>query len=117
MATVTWVGKSQTTPQLDTITVGSATAAQTFTATRNGKVVSYTAGGGETTTTVALAVLALLQASTEPEFQELTFAAGSAGNLVTITGPADGAPFSLTVGGTGTISLAHTTTAAGPFDA
>lgn len=115
MATVTWVGAALTTPQVDTITIGSSTSTQTFTVTINGKTVTYTAVTSETTSTVATALAAALEASTEGEFSEIAWVASSA--TVVATGPADGRPFTLTVGGTGTISSSTTTTASSPNDA
>lgn len=114
MADVLWIGVAASVPQVDTITVGSATAAQTFAVTVNGKTVTYTAGTGETTATVAAALQALLAASTEGEFAERTWAVAS--STVTSTGPADGAPITTTVGGTGTISVSTTTSPVSPHD-
>jgi len=118
MATVYWVGRQRKRAQVDTITVGSATAAQTFTVTVGGrKTVTYTAGGSETTVTVTAALLALLQAMDDGEFTELTFATpSSATSTITATGPDDGCPFTLAVGGTGTISRTATTTPLSPHD-
>lgn len=117
MPTITWLGKAASRARIDTIDVDSAANTETFIATRNGKSVTYTAGAGETTATVAAGWLVLLQASTEPEFTELTFAAGSATDLITVTGPADGAPFTVTISGTGTASISTTTAGISPHDA
>ena len=118
MAIVTWIGAASSHPQLDTLTVGSTTSGHTFITTINGKAITYTAGTGETVTTIAAAILALLQASNEGEFTELTFAAGVTAGTLTVTGPADGAPFTLSVsGGTGTYSRTGTTAPISPHDA
>src|SRR5947209_221175 len=104
-STVVYTGASQTTPQLDTITVGSHTPGHTFPVTVNGKTYTYVAVAGDTTNVIAAASLAaFLAAVTEPEFAELAFAAAAAAATVAVTGPVDGTPFTLTVGGgTGTI--------------
>ena len=116
MATVIWLGSAQAVAQVDTLTVGSATAGHTFWVTINGKVLKYTAGSGETTTTVAAALQALLAASAEPEFAEIAWTTST--NTVVATGPAGGTPFTLSVaGGTGTFSRTATTTPTGPSDA
>ncbi len=115
MADVMWIGAAQATPEVDTIVIGSHTAAQTFQAIINGKTVTYIAQASDTTNAIlAASFAALLAACTEPEFQELTFVASSANVLV--TGPSDGAPFTLTVGGTGTISTSTTTAPVSPSD-
>lgn len=115
MADIFWLGKAQATPQVDTVVIGSHTAAQTFTATINGKTITYIAGASDTTNAlVATGLAAALDDSTEGEFTELDFEASGANVLV--TGPDDGAPFTLTVGGTGTISTSTTTSPVSPSD-
>lgn len=105
MGVVTYVGRQPVRRQVNTITIGSSTAAQTFKAkvgpTRE---VSYTAGSGETTTTIAVALQALCAAMTDGEFAELDWGSVPTTASFTVTGPDDGAPFTLAVSGTGTIS-------------
>lgn len=119
MGNVRWVGgRQQARAQVETVTIGSNTAAQTFPVKIGRKTVTYTAGTGESTTTVAQGLWALLDASTEGEFAEVDWGDEPAAAVITATGPADGAPITLvTTGGTGTIS--HTTTVAplSPYDA
>lgn len=118
MATVRWIGAAQARAQVDTLTVGSTTSGHTFIVTINGKTVTYTAGTGETVTTIAAGILALLQAMTEGEFTELTFETGTVAGTLTVTGTSDGLPFTLSVsGGTGTFSRTATTAAVSPHDA
>lgn len=115
MGVIKWVGAQQATPQLDTITIGSATAGHTFVVTINGKTVTYVAVTGDTTSTVATGLAAALAAEDDGEFAELGYEASSA--TVLVTGPDDGAPFTATVGGTGTISTTTTTSPKSPHDA
>lgn len=117
MATKTWVGQAQVVRQVDTVTITAGDAATTYTVTINTKAVSYT--GSATVATVAAGLQAAFAASADPEFRELTSAYVS-GATFTVTGPADGAPFTLAVsvaGGSGTISRTATTAATGPHDA
>lgn len=115
MATVLWIGQQIARAQVNTLTVGSATAGHTFITTINGKSITYTAVSGDTTTTVAAAIRALLAASDAGEFSELTYGTPST-NTFTITGPDDGAPFTVTLSGTGTYSSSSTTAALSPHD-
>lgn len=117
MALKQWLGGGSTVQQLDTITVGSHGTGDTFTYTINGKAFTYVALSTDTTNALAAAgLLAVVQAVTEPEFTELTFAAGTTTATITVTGPADGAPFTGTVGGTGTISTTTTIAPLSPSD-
>jgi hypothetical protein len=112
-----WTGAGNSQPKIVRITIGSATAAQTFTVTGgNSASETYTAGSGETTETVRDALLELLQNSDEGEFAELTFEEDTAATDILVTGPADGAPFTLAVAGTGTISLAAVQSELSPHD-
>lgn len=116
MADVRWLGKRAVTRQVTTATVGSATSGHTFPLVINGKSITYTAGSGETTATVAAGLYVLAAASDEGEFAELTWSV--AGSVVTATGPTDGAPFTLsTSGGTGTLTMTTPTVATSPNDA
>lgn len=115
MATVLWIGQQIKRPQVNTLTVGSSTAGHTFITTINGKSITYTAVSGDTTTTIASAIKALLAASDAGEFSELTFGTPST-NTFTITGPDDGAPFTIALSGTGTYSSSSTTSPLSPHD-
>lgn len=113
MATCRWVGLAIPTAQVETFTVGSATSTETFGVTINGKDISYTAGSGETTSTVAAALQALLSAATAPpEFQEVTWTVSSA--VITATAATPGVPFTTTKTGTGTFAKATVTASSGP---
>lgn len=116
MATVKWIGAAQTTPQVDTVTITANNVATTYQVTINGKTVSVI--GQASTALTATALQAATDASTEPEFAELTWGAVN-GSAFTVTGPSDGSPFTMSAsvtGGTGTISRTTTTTAGGPND-
>ena len=111
-----WTGASATIPQGDLVTINSATSTDTYSfATGTGKTVTYTAGGSDTTATIAAGLFALCNASTEPDFTEITFAYVS-GATFTATGPADGAPMANAVGGTGSSTLTTPTAAVSPHD-
>ena len=115
MGTNRWKGDAPAVAQVITLTVGSSTAAQTFITTINGKSITYTAGGAETTTTIATAIQALLQASTIAEFKEVAWT--TATSVVTGTAATAGVPFVVSKSGTGTYTLATTVASSGPNDA
>lgn len=115
MAVNRWRGDSAETAQVVTLVVGSTTAGHTFVTTMNGKSITYTAGGAETTSTIATAIQALLAASEIPEFAEVTWTVSTA----TVTGTAanPGVPFTVSESGTGTYTLTTVTANSGPNDA
>ena len=94
MATINYRGDYYTTAQIDTLTVGGTVeATDIFNVTINGKTVSVVAGS----TTISVVVTALytaLEASTIPEFAEITWSDN--GTYVGAT-RADGWPFTITV--------------------
>lgn len=112
MAVNRWRGDAPSVAKVITLVVGSATSTETFITTMNGKSIPYTAGVGETTSTVAAAIQALLAASDIPEFKEVTWTVDTA----TITGTAAtaGMPFTVSKSGTGTYSLTTVTASSGP---
>jgi trimeric autotransporter adhesin len=107
LATLRWKGAAQAIAQVNTITVGgTAAAGQVYSVTINGKTVSYTTIGGDTNTTIAAALQALLAASTAPaEFAEVTWTAAATVITGTITSAATG---------TGTLITATATASSGP---
>jgi len=113
--TYRWIGGAVAVAQVTTLTPGSVSIGSTFTATINGKSITYTAAAA-TVTDACNGLQALLAASTIPEFAKITFATG--GSTITCTGPATGEPFTITVshGGTGspTFTAATGTAASGP---
>lgn len=118
MANCVWIGAQTVRRKVAAVTVGSATNAETFTLTTGtGKVISHTAAS-DTVTTIAAALLVLAEAMrlTEGDWAELEFSTNTAG-VFTVTGPADGAPFTLTAGGTGTLTVTETTAPLSPHDA
>lgn len=72
MADNIWVAKQKKTAQVNTITPASVTVGNTFTVTINGKSVTVTATAATVANVTGLLETAL-QASTEPEFQEITW--------------------------------------------
>lgn len=121
MATINYRGDYYTTAQVDTLTPGGTIeATDIFICTINGKSVSAVAGG-TTVASVTAAVVAAWNASTIPEFMEIT--ATDSTTHVTLTHDTPGVPFTVTVsttetGGGGadlqTFVQATTTTATGP---
>ena len=119
MANAVWIGAQTARAKVVTVTVSSSTVGHTFTLTTGtGKSISYAAVSGDTTTTIAAAILVLAAAmqQTEGDWAELTFSENTA-NVFTVTGPADGAPFTFTAGGTGTMTATQTTAPLSPHDA
>ncbi len=115
MATRTWLGRAQSVAQVATVTIGSSTSTQTFTITNpNSKAITYVAGAGETTSTIAAALQSLLANSAEGEYRELTSTVTT--NVITITARVPGVPFTISVSGTGTITLATTVANVSPND-
>jgi hypothetical protein len=115
MATQRWIGAAQAVPQVNTITPASVGIGNTFNVTINSKTVSFVATAA-TVANVVAGLLAALQASTIPEFMEITWTANGTSNIVA-TGPASGAPFTQTSsasGGSATNTTATTTAGTGP---
>lgn len=131
--TAFWAPNQATIAQVETYTFTAPNAiGNTYTATINGKSITYTSISGDTATTVAAALFALLNVSANvaQELLEITFANPSNG-VVTATAKTAGTPFAnVTVNGvTGTglvmstggglsngIATAHTTPNASPSD-
>lgn len=85
--------------------------ATTYKCTIGGRVIS-TVGTGGTTTTTAAALVALLNASTYPEFAEITWSNNTNTVIGTCDTPGKAITFTLSVsGGTGTVGAASDTTA------
>lgn len=110
MASLYWQPKQKSTKQVNTITPANVGIGNTFTVTVNSKAYTFTA----TATTVAnvtAGLVALLTASTEPEFTEITWADATTAITATRT-TNDGKPFtqsSSASGGTATLVTATTT--------
>lgn len=112
MATRIFTGDATPVAQVDDGEITGYDAATTYTVTINGKTVS-TPGTGGTVSTTAVALVALLEASTIPEFAEITWTNPSVGEI-TATADTAGKPFTaaLTVaGGGGTVDDFSSTTA------
>lgn len=117
MATVIWRGDAPTVAQVDTVTFSLISDTDFTTFTINGKSVVVTATTSTLTQELfAAACATALEASTIPEFEELTFTSDA--NGLYCTGPSDGRPFTMTATGTNmTASRTTTTTASSPNDA
>ncbi len=120
MSTVLWRGDAPAVAQVNTLTVGSVSSGIVYTITINGKSIGYTTGGGDTATTVAAALLALLIAQgAPPEFKEITWSNPGAGVLVA-TAVYPGTPFTLAAAATSTGTFTGSTpstASSGPADA
>lgn len=119
MADVYYTGAAQPVPRVERVAVTTAAAGAVYTVTVVGsnKFFRYTAVTGDTTTTIAAALLQAMQASTDGEVRELTGEVDPTdATRFYVTGPADGAPFSLSVGATGggAITTTPITTETGP---
>lgn len=109
MATKRWKGQAQDTAQVNTITPANVGVGNTFTVTINSKSYTFTATAG-TVANVTAGLAALLQASVEGEFTEITWA--DATTAITATAKTKGKPFTQTSsasGGTATNVTAVTT--------
>jgi hypothetical protein len=118
MADVIWRGLQRARAQVATLTIGTASTGGTITVTVGGTKSVIITPTTTNTTTTATELLAALQACTEGEFTEITWT--SSGAVVTGTGPADGAPFTIakTDGGSNATTLASSATAPlSPHDA
>jgi hypothetical protein len=108
MATRRWVGRAGAVPQVTTVTVtGTVAIGDTFTLTINTRAVTGTATVGTTTGAVDAMVLAL-GTTGFPEFGELTYSQTT--NVLTFTGPADGAPFTISPSTSGSAGIVSSDT-------
>ncbi len=113
MATRSFSGNAIATAQVNTITPANVNIGNTFTATINGKGVTFTATAA-TVANVTAGLVAAIALADIPEFDELTFTDST--TLITVTGAA-GVPFTQTsgaTGGTATFTTATTTACSGP---
>lgn len=135
MTTAYWSPNQAAAAQVETYTFTvPSSVGNTYTATINGKVVTYSSVSGDTAATVATALYNLLTASNStlimPELNEITFANPSSG-VITATASVPGVPFAnVTVNGvsgqgltlsTGNglangIATAHTSASKSPSD-
>jgi hypothetical protein len=120
VANQVWIGNAAQVAQVDQLTVGGTPATGlTYTVALGfgtGKVVTYTAVSTDTTTTVATALQQALSSSLYPEFKEVVWSNPAAGK-VNGTAQTAGVPFTLTAGGTGTLTRTALTPSSGPNDA
>lgn len=130
--TAYWSPNQAAVAQVETYTFSAPSINNTFTATINGKSITYMATGADTAATAATALFNLLNQSSgiAPELTEITFANPSDG-VITATAKVAGTPFAnVTINGvagqglvlsTGNglangITTAHTTPNASPSD-
>lgn len=117
MADLYWRGDALPVTEIKTLVVGGTAAnGQIYTVTINGKVISYTADGSDTNSTIATAVQALLSdtENTPPEFDEAAYTVDTA--TITARCTSAGIPFDIVTAadGTGTFITTTTTAATGP---
>lgn len=120
MANVYYIGAVQAVAQVYRVTVGTATAGVTYSATSNGKSARYKAVAGDTTATICAALVAAIGNSGDGELRELRAIQDTAATAqFLVYGPSDGAPFSWSVASsTGTlITSANEVTGTSPRDA
>lgn len=114
MATTRWRGDAPAIAQVDTVQLTNHDAATTYKLTINGKTIGITGQGSNPATATAL--VSLWNASTTPEFAEVTASANS--DTITLTADTAGKPYTCTssvTGGTGTIgSVTSSTACSGP---
>lgn len=120
MSQRTWQGGATAVAQVWAGTVTDTTSTHTYILTltdENGGTgnVTYTVQGGDTTSTIATNVAALVNGSTDPRFQAI-LASTSTGTVI-LTARTPGVPFYVAASGTGTWSnTGNTTASSGPYD-
>ena len=114
MGTVIWQGDAPLVAEVKTVTPADIVISDTFTVTCNGKNIVFTASAN-TVVSVVNGLLALWNASTEPEFEEIT-ATNPANTALVLTHDTAGVPFTVTAStsGNGSHTVATTTAASGP---
>lgn len=115
MATNRFTANAVLGAQVNTLVLsGTIATSQYYAVAINGKTVSYTALNTDTNALATAALLANLQASTIPEFLEVSWAAGVNSTTITGTAQAVGMPFTQTSSATGTGTLVTTAGIAQP---
>lgn len=117
MADIFWKGLQRRRAMVRTLTVTTADTGGTITVTVGGTKSVIVTPTTTNTTTTAGEIATACEASTEPEFEEITWT--SSGAVVSATGPDDGAPITVakTDGGSNSTTLATLTAALSPYDA
>lgn len=117
MANKVFRGDAPAVAQIDTLTPANVEVGDVFTATINGKSITFTAAAA-TVANVTAGIVAAWNASTIPEFVEVT--ASDSTTHVTLTADTAGVPFTVTSSSTGdgapadTFTQATSTAATGP---
>lgn len=116
MAVTYFLGQAVAVAQVDTVTVANSPDGTTFTILIGGEAIAVVVGDGEDdTTTIAEALVAAFNNSTNPYVLKVT--ATSAAAVVTLTSDVEGLPFTTTDtedGGAGTLTTATTVANDGP---
>lgn len=108
MATQVWQGNALAVAQVVNLTPAAVQVGDVFTVTINGKAISYTAAAA-TVADVVSGLVALLAASTVPEFLEVTWTAGGTNAYVVGTAATAGVPFTASLSRTPISALAAPT--------
>ena len=87
--------RTSTVAQISTVTVLTETLSHVYTVNIFGQNASYTAVGGDTTTTVAAALVTAINALTPPQYQNVT--AANSGAIITITANNAGIAFAISI--------------------
>jgi hypothetical protein len=114
MADIRWRGDDDGIAQVNTVTPGGTIGTETFTVTINAKIITYTATGGDAVADVVDGLVAAFNASTIPEFAEIT--ATDSTTHMTLTADTAGVEFTQTSSATGsaTCVTATSTSNSGP---
>lgn len=118
MANPNWIGGAPAVAQINTITITNVASTNTFSITIGNATLTVTAGGGDTVTSIAAALVALASAASAPlQFSEATWT--NLSGVITMTQKAAyaGQPIVQTSGATGgsaSAATATTTASSGP---
>ena len=114
MALNRWMPRQKKVSQINTLTPAAVDIGDTFTVTINTKAITFTATVA-TVANVTAGLVALLQASAEPEFARITWTDST--TLITATAKVAGTPFTQTSSSTGgTLTTATPTANKSPND-
>jgi hypothetical protein len=113
MADQIFRGDAVAIPQVDTLTP-TAENNDVYTVEINGKSVSYTADGTALVAEITAGLVAAIEASNIPEFQEITWEDDT--THITATGPSNGKPVEISAGsaGSGDLVVANVNAASSP---
>ncbi len=116
MANRKWLGHAPAVAQVNSVTPTAANNA-TYTITINGKSISYLSDASATVAEIINGLVAAFNASTVPEFAEITAANFGPDTYVSLTADTAGVPFTSSSSATaGSLVTATVTASAGPND-